>query len=76
MIEDVDILRLLKTLKEYGKMSITKLHLRTAPISFYKVKLEFVPELERRGIVKVTKNGNHTYVELTEKGKRKSYGSK
>lgn len=70
MVEDLKIVKILEILREHGKMSISKLFLRSGPISYYKVKLEYVPLLLKRGDVIVTKNGDHTYVELTERGKK------
>ncbi len=49
------------------KISISKLHNRVKPMPYYRVKLEYIPELEKEGVIKITKIGKHTYIELNKK---------
>ena len=46
---------------------ISKIHNFIKPMPYYRVKLEYIPELENDGYVIITRIGKHTYIELNKK---------
>jgi hypothetical protein len=62
--------RIIDELKNHSeKISVSKLHHLIRPIPYYRLTLEYVPELEKEGKIIVTKNGTHTYIQLNLKHK-------
>ena len=55
-----------------NKISISKLHNLVKPMPYYLVKLEYIPELEKEGLIIITRIGKHTYIKLTKKGREKN----
>ncbi len=53
--------------KHKQKISISRLHNLVKPMPYYLVKLEYIPELEKEGLIIITKVGKHTYIQLNKK---------
>ncbi len=67
--EKETIIKELKNHKE--KISISRLHNLVKPMPYYLVKLEYIPELEKEGLIKITRIGKHTYIELNKRDNKK-----
>lgn len=62
--------RILEELGERGKTAISKLN-KLLKIPYYKLKFSHIPDLEKEGLIKVTKEDKYVYVELSERGMKK-----
>ena len=53
--------------KQEEEVSISKLYNLVKPMPYYRIKLEFIPELEKEGLITVSNIGAFTYIKLNEK---------
>lgn len=58
--------RIITELRKNGRIAISKLS-KYLKIPYYKLKFEFIPELEKDNIIRVVKEDRYVYIELIER---------